>query len=170
MENMKFVAKNTPKGVRVPAAVLDISGFGGNESVELNAMQDVVVVLKQYMNAKELAWAAFALQDLAAELTSHLFKLCGECEDCGEGCPVEDLDSEMVDLPDFLRKAANIPENAKLCAAVDGEEGTVLISQADYANDLRDLPEELVRDLTAAGLCMGELEQLLMQGEIVYGS
>ena len=170
MDNMRFTGKNTPKGVRIPAPVLNISGFGGNESVELNAMKDVVVVLKQYMNAKELAWAAFALQSLAAELTAHLFEVCGKCEDCGDDCPVDDLDSEMIDLPGFLRDAANIPKNAKLCASVDAKEGTVLISQADYANDLRDLTEELVRELAASGVRMCELEDKLMRGEIIYGS
>ena len=170
MENMKFVAKNTPKGVRVPAAVLDISGFGGNESVELNAMQDVVVVLKQYMTAKELAWAIYGLQKLAGELTAHLIETCGKCGDCGDDCPVDDLDGGMIDLPGFLRDVANIPRNAKLCASVNAKEGTVLISQADYANDLRDLPEELARDLASVGLRMCTLEDLLMRGEIVYGS
>ena len=170
MDNMKFTGKNTQKGVRIPAAVLNISGFGGNESAELNAMKDVVVVLKQYMTAKELAWAIYGLDKLAGELTAHLTETCGKCGDCGDDCPVDDLDGGMIDLPDFLREAANIPRNAKLCASVNAKEGTVLISQADYANDLRDLPEELARDLASVGLRMCALEDLLMRGEIVYGS
>ena len=170
MDNMKFTGKNTPKGVRIPAPVLNLSEFGGNEAVELNAMKNVVVVLKQYMNAKELAWAIHGLQKLALELSLHLFEVCGKCEDCGDDCPVDDLDGEMIDLPGFLRDAANIPKNAKLCASVDAKEGTVLISQADYANDLRDLPEELVRELAASGVRMCELEDKLMRGDIIYGS
>ena len=170
MDNMKFTGKNTPKGVRIPAPVLNINGFGGGESVELHAMKEAVVVLKQYMNAKELAWAIHGLQKLALELSLHLFEVCGKCEDCGNDCPVDDLDGEMIDLPGFLRDAANIPKNAKLCASVDAKEGTVLISQADYANDLRDLPEELVRELAASGVRMCELEDKLMRGDIIYGS
>ena len=170
MDNMKFTGKNTPKGVRIPAPVLNINGFGGGESVELHAMKEAVVVLKQYMNAKELAWAIHGLQKLALELSLHLFEVCGKCEDCGDDCPVDDLDGEMIDLPGFLRDAANIPKNAKLCASVDAKEGTVLISQADYANDLRDLPEELVRELAASGVRMCELEDKLMRGDIIYGS
>ena len=170
MDNMKFTGKNTPKGVRIPAPVLNINGFGGGESVELHAMKEAVVVLKQYMNAKELAWAIHGLQKLALELSLHLFEVCGKCRDCGDDCPVDDLDGEMIDLPGFLRDAANIPKNAKLCASVDAKAGTVLIAQADYANDLRDLPEDLVRDLAESGLCMCELEKMLMQGEIIYGS
>ena len=170
MDNMKFTGKNTPKGVRIPAPVLNINGFGGGESVELHAMNEAVVVLKQYMNAKELAWAIHGLQKLALELSLHLFEVCGKCEDCGDDCPVDDLDGEMIDLPGFLRDAANIPKNAKLCASVDAKEGTVLISQADYANDLRDLPEELVRELAASGVRMCELEDKLMRGDIIYGS
>ena len=170
MDNMKFTGKNTPKGVRIPAPVLNINGFGGGESVELHAMKEAVVVLKQYMNAKELAWAIHGLQKLALELSLHLFEVCGKCEDCGDDCPVDDLDGEMIDLPGFLRDAANIPRNAKLCASVDAKEGTVLIGQADYAHDLRDLPEELVRELAASGLRMCKLEDRLMRGEIIYGS
>ena len=87
MDNMKFTGKNTPKGVRIPAPVLNINGFGGGESVELHAMKEAVVVLKQYMNAKELAWAIHGLQKLALELSLYLFEVCGKCEDCGDDCP-----------------------------------------------------------------------------------
>ena len=170
MENMRFIGRNTPKGIHIPSALLKLSEFTEKEPVEIHALKDAVVVLKQSMTAKELVWAINELQDVTVELMFHLFKACGECEECDEGCPMEDLDGGEIELPAFLREAANIPEDAKLCASVNEDAGTVLISQADYANDLRDLPEDLVRDLAESGLCMCELEKMLMQGEIIYGS
>ena len=170
MDSMKFISRNTPKGIHIPAAMLKLSGFAEKEPVEIHAPKDVLVVLKQSMTAKELVWAIHSLQYLVDDLTAYLFEACGECEECGEGCPMEDLDCGEIDLPGYLREAAHIPENAKLCASVNEGEGTVLISQADYANDLRDLPKELARDLAECGLCMCELEDMLIRGEIVYGA
>ena len=170
MDNMTFIGNNTPKGIRIPAVMLKLSKFTEKEGVELRALTDAVVILKQSMTAKELVWAIHSLQYLVDDLTAYLFEACGECEECGDGCPMEDLDGEEIDLPSYLREAAHIPENAKLCASVDAKEGTVLIAQADYAHDLRDLPEELVKDLAMCGLSMCELEDKLMRGEIIYGA
>ena len=170
MENMRFIGRNTPKGIHIPSALLKLSEFTEKEPVDIHALKDAVVVLKQSMTAKELVWAIHSLQYLVDDLTAYLFEACGECEECGEGCPMDDLDGGEIDLPAFLRDAAHIPEDAKLCASVNEDAGTILISQADYADDLRDLPEDLVRDLAECGLCMCELEKILLQGEIIYGS
>ena len=172
MKNTKFHCENTEKNLIIPRAALKLSGFGQKEAVEYHALDDVVVVLKRYMTAKELACAAYQLQELSMELLDCLVKVCGACEDCGESCPVENLDSggDVAELLEQARRVAGFPKNVRLRASVDKEEGTVLISEAGYINDLRDLPEELVKELAAAGVSMCKLECLLMEGEIIYGT
>ena len=172
MKNMKFCGENGSKGTRVPARIMRESGFGQGEAVEFRPLGDSVVVLKRYMTAKELACAAYQLQELSMELLDCLVEACGACADCGESCPVEGLDSgdDVTELLEQARRVAGFPKDAKLHASVDKEEGTVLISEAGYTNDLRDLPEELVKELAAAGVSMCGLESILMGGEIVYGS
>lgn len=170
MDNMTFIGNNTPKGISIPAVMLKLSKFTEEDGVELHALKNAMIILKRPMTAKELVWAIHSLQYLVDDLTAYLFEACGECEECGDGCPMEDLDGEEIDLPAYLREAAHIPEDAKLCASVNKDAGTILISQADYANDLRDLPEDLVRDLAECGLCMCELEDMLMNGGAIYGS
>ena len=169
---MKFHCENTEKNLIIPHAALKLSGFGQKEAVEYHALDDVVVVLKRYMTAKELACAAYQLQELSMELLDCLVKVCGACEDCGEPCPMDDLDcdDDMGRLLEAAREAAHIPRDIKLCASVDQEEHLVLITEAGYTNDLRDLPEELVKELAAAGVSMCKLECLLMEGEIIYGT
>ena len=170
MDNMTFIGNNTPKGIRIPAVMLKLSKFTEEDGVELHALKNAMIILKRPMTATELVWAIHSLQYLVDDLTAYLFEACGECEECGDGCPMEDLDGGEIGLPGYLREAAHIPEDAKLCASVNEDAGTVLISQADYANDLRDLPEELVRELAASGVRMCELEDKLMRGDIIYGS
>ena len=172
MKNTKFHCENTEKNLIIPHAALKLSGFGKKEAVEYHALEDVVVVLKRYMTAKELACAAYQLQELSMELLDCLVEACGACADCGESCPVEGLDSgdDVTELLEQARRVAGFPKDAKLHASVDKEEGTVLISEAGYTNDLRDLPEELVKELAAAGVSMCGLESILMGGEVVYGS
>lgn len=146
---------------------MKLSGFEGGGKVELHASEDALVLLKQRMTAMELLRAAKSLQKLATDLHVHLARVCGSCGGCDGDCPVEDGDE--VDLPDYLREEAGIPEKAKLCASVDEEEHTVTISEADYDHDLRDVPEEVLEMFREAGICVGELEERLILGDVVYG-
>ena len=79
------------------------------------------------------------------------------------------LHVDEVELPDYLREEAGIPEKAKLCASVDEDEHTVTISEADYDYDLRDVPEEVLEMFRDAEICVGELEERLILGDVVYG-
>ena len=75
---------------------------------------------------------------------------------------------EEIGLPDYLREEAGIGEGAKLCAYVNEEENTVTIAQADHKYDLRDVPPEVLDMFLDTGLCLGELDELLIKGEVVY--
>ena len=165
---MKFVKETTSKGIQIPAAAMKLSGFESGGKVELHASEDTLVVLKQRMTAMELLRAAKSLQTLVTDLHVHLAKVCGPCTGCDGECPFEDGDE--VDLPDYLREEAGIPEKAKLCASVDEEEHTVTICEADYDHDLRDVPEEVLEMFKEAGICVGELEERLILGDVVYGN
>ena len=74
-----------------------------------------------------------------------------------------------VELKDFLRQEAGIPEGVKLCAEVDKETHSVIISEAGYRYDLRDLPPDLLDTFSAAGICLGKLEEHLIMEDTVYG-
>ena len=115
----------------------------------------------------ELIRAARRLHELSVELNVHLAKACGFCHDCANVCPFEDMEEE-IDLPSYLREKAGIDEGAKLCAYVNEEENTVTIAQADHKYDLRDVPPEVLDMFLDAGLCLGELDELLIKGEAVY--
>ena len=164
---MRFVKETTSKGLQIPTAAMKLSGFESSGKVELHASEDTLVVLKQRMTAMELLRAARSLQKLATDLHVHLARVCGHCDGCDGECPFEGGDE--VDLPDYLREEAGIPEKAKLCASVDEDEHTVTISEADYDHDLRDVPEEVLEMFRDAEICVGELEERLILGDVVYG-
>ena len=63
---------------------------------------------------------------------------------------------------------AGIDEGAKLCAYVNEEDNSVTIAQADHKYDLRDVPPEVLDMFLDTGLCLGELDELLIKGEVVY--
>ena len=46
---------------------------------------------------------------------------------------------------------------------------TVTIGVAEYDHDLRDVPPYLLEMLGEAGICLGELEEQLMVGNLIYG-
>ena len=134
---------------------MKLSGFESSGKVELHASEDTLVVLKQRMTAMELLRAARSLQKLATDLHVHLARVCGHCDGCDGECPFGGGDE--VELP------------AKLCASVDEGEHSVTISEADYDYDLRDVPEEVLEMFRDAEICVGELEERLILGDVVYG-
>lgn len=167
---MKFVKEYAGTNLSIPAAALKVSHFE-QEKVELHALEDVVVVTKGRMTAMELIHVMESLNQLSSELAVQLARVCGRCDGCGgDGCPYEDGEGYDVTLPDYLKEEAGIPKDAKLCATVDEEDGTVTIMEAEYDHDLRDVPPHLLAVFQASGVCLGELEERLITEDIVYGA
>lgn len=169
---MKFIKESAPKGIKVPAAALNISHIPCGETVELHALDNSIILLKGRMTAPELLAVVQQLSDMASGLLNHLSQVCGpckSCEDCKSSCPYNDLEDEAVSLPEYLRQEAGIPEGAKLCAEVDDENHYVVISAAEHRYDLRDLPPALVDTFAEAGTCLAALEEHLILEDIVYG-
>ncbi|MCR2027136.1 MULTISPECIES: hypothetical protein [Anaerotruncus] len=164
---MKFLRQAAAKGLQILPAELAIARFPETETAEVHAAEDAIVVLKRRMTGMELIRAARRLHELSVELNVHLAKACGFCHDCADVCPFEDMEEE-IDLPGYLRKEAGISEGAKLCAYVNEEENSVTIAEAKHPYDLRDVPPEILDMFLSAGLCLGELDELLIKGDVVY--
>lgn len=164
---MKFLKEVNSKGLRILPAELKTAGFPENAKAEIHLLEDAIVVLKRRMTGMELIHAARQLHELSVELNVQLAKACGFCHDCAQVCPFEELEEE-ISLPDFLREETGIDEGAKLCAYVNEEENSVTIAQANHEYDLRDVPPEVLDMFLDTGLCLGELDELLIKGDIVY--
>ena len=167
---MKFVKESSVKGVCITTATLNLSKLNSDENLELHTLDHALVLLEGRMTAPELLTAAHGLAHLAANLINHLSKVCGPCEDCDkDSCPFNDLEEEVVQVNEYLREAAGIPDGAKLCAEVDEEAHTVTIMAAGHRYDLRDLPPDLLATFAEAGTCLGKLEEHMIAEDIVYG-
>jgi len=169
---MEFIKNTAARGLLIPLPALKLCGFQEGDTVELNTTEGVLVVMKGRMTAMELLTTVERLRSVAGDLLDHLADVCGPCEDC-EGCegscPYDDLDDEAIKLPGYLRQAVGIPEEAKLCAEVNEEAGTVTVSAAEHRYDLRDLSRDLVDAFAEAGVCLGELEEHLILEDTIYG-
>lgn len=169
---MKFIKESAPNGIHISSAALKVSNISCGETVELHTLDNAMVLLKGHMTAPELLTVVRQLSSTAAELLAHLAKVCGPCEscaDCKEGCPYNDLGDGAISLPDYLRQEAGIPEDAKLCAEVNKEAGSVTISMSGHKHDLRDILPDLLETFVEAGTCLGELEEHMILEDIVYG-
>ena len=167
---MKFVKGMNSNGLAIPAAALKVGGWDDSEASELHVMPGAIVALRGEMTAMEMIHAMESLLKLHDELLVHLCRQCGFCTGCDGGCPA-DLDclTDPVTLPDDIREAAGIPEDVKLGFCVDEDEGTVTIFEADYDHNLSDVPAYLLKLLTRNGVCLGELEEFLLEDVNIYG-
>ena len=169
---MGKVTKNTTKKkLVIPYDVLKDSGMERGDPVEIRAVDDAVVILRKEMTAMELVRAIDSLQSTVLDLTLHLVDVCGPCEGCtGTAvCPADPSRTATV-IPDEIREEAHIPAGVKLCAWAGAEPGTVTVGQADYRYDLTDVPAWILEILASRGVCLGTLEELLMEEDDIYGS
>lgn len=164
---MKFLREAAAKGLWILPAELAMAGFPEAETAEVHVGEDAIVILKRRMTGMELIRAARRLHELSAELNVQLAKACGFCHDCADVCPFEDMEEE-IGLPGYLREEAGIDEGAKLYAYVNEEDNSVAITQANHQYDLRDVPPETLDMFLDTGLCLGELDELLIKGDVVY--
>ena len=173
---MKFEKHDLSNGMKIPVAAMHLSGFGAHEATEYYTLKDTVAVLKKQMTALELIRAAWSLQQLAAELCTHLAMLCFPCEGCEDccdedgRCPYDALDFAVnFEVPDELLEKAGIPEDAPLHVELL-DDGEITISMNHDSPGLWDVPAPMMQGFLAAGVCPSALEDVLEAGEIIYGA
>lgn len=160
---------NANNGIFIPAAILESGGLSAGIPTEVHALQNAVLLLRGKMTALEVIQAAAALDKLAAELLEVVANACGPCSGCANGCPFENGEpvEEDMDIPDRLLEAANFPEGAVLTATADPETRRIIVTAEEQ--DISDVPPEHLELLSARGVCLGELNDKIVRGEIVYG-
>lgn len=201
MKNKKD--QNEPE-LMLPECACSFCGFTEEETLEIHAARDVLIILRDKMTALELINAIHALSEIASGLTVDLAKACGICNHCGDegpelckginecdescaslhGCddgPVEwvancslchDLldESQNIHIPDYILESAGIPKGTKLEAYADGGNGEITVVEAERQSGITDVPPSILAILAQSGVCLAELDELIMQEAIIYGS
>ena len=85
---MKFNKQLSNGGLFLPSAALKISGFEDSGQVEIHALKNTAVIMKQQMTAMELIQALDSLNQLFINLSFHLAKTCGACSGCEANVPL----------------------------------------------------------------------------------
>ena len=164
---MKYIKGNGKSDVVITPAALILSGLEEAQKLEMHTLDGAIVLLNGRMTVMELISAAESLTSMASELTTKLIMSCGRCDGCGGDCPFEE--DETIHMPAYLLDEAKIPENAKLCAVPNPDDGTITVSETSTQHDLSDVPPDLMDVLKKCGICMGSLEELLAEDSVIYG-
>lgn len=173
--------------IMLPERACELCGFDGEDTLELHAGKDVLVILKDKMTAIELVHVISMLSEMSTDLTVALAKACGRCNNCdgeddgtGENDPAQWVEScslcqDLLDasqniyIPDYLLEEAGISNSAKLEASADRDGGEITVTEAGNQFDISDVPPGILTVLAQSGICLAELDELIIQEEIVYG-
>lgn len=159
---MKSTIEN--RGLLVDNEIIEKAALGDN--VKLVATDHLIVLTKAKMTAMDMVKTIDSLSTLLYSLVDALAECCGECDDCGH---CEDLDFEGIHLPDEVLEIAGIPEGTKLNAFVEEDAGIIHIEPSEYDHDISDVPPHLLELFSNYGICLGELDALLVKGELLHG-
>ena len=173
--------------IALPADVCGLSGFTDEDTLELHVTEGALVFLKDSMTALEMAKAIESLNGLATELIVTLASACGICDNCGNvpelcercGCsgdPAENVarcslcmelldESQITRISESILEELSIPKGTKLEAYTDEDSGEI----TDIQRDITDFPSDILEVLALSGICLVELDKLIMLEEIIYG-
>lgn len=177
--------KNQLPQIGLPADACEQSGFTDKDTLELHTGPNALVFLKDKMTVLEVINAIQSLSALAADLTVVLASACGLCSNCGEGCEdgcpagwiagcslCHDLldESQSIRITGYLLEESGILADAKLEAYTDEDSGEITVVEADVQQDITDVPPGILSVLAQSGVCLAELDELIMLDSIIYGN
>ena len=189
---MKNDQKKNGQTLQIPLAIQQHCGFTDEEAFAVTAAEGVCIIHKDELTALELIHVITTLSELASDMTVHLAGACGLCNNCGDEAPeagtecgcdngpakwvadcslCHDLldESQNIRVPGYLLEEAGIPKDAKLEAYTDEESGEITVAEADIQQDISDVPPGILSVLAQSGVCLAELDELIILEEIVYG-
>lgn len=189
---MKNNQKQNGQILKIPAAIQRHCGFADVQSLAAVSAEGVCVIHKGELTALELSRIIASLSELASDMTAALAGACGICDNCGDetskanakcrcdhnparwvtDCSLcRDLldESQGIHIPCFLLEEAGIPMGSKLEAYADEDSGAIMVTEADIQQDISDMPPGILSVLAQSGVCLAELDELIMREEIVYG-
>ena len=171
--------------IMLPERACELCGFDNEDKLALHTDKDTLVILKEKMTVIELVRSIDALGKMASSLTVALAKACGVCNNCGDedegkNSPAEwvercslcrDLldEGQSIHIPDYVLAEAGISGDAKLEACADRDSGEITVSASENQYDITDVPHGILTVLAQSGICLAELDELIMLEEIVYG-
>ena len=160
---------------------LELCHFDPHRPLTQHIGENTLVVLPKHMTALEAVNTVNMLTSFTTELIELLQDACGSCEEqkkqeegccpfsdgCNpDECLFEDADGPDVELSDAARRAMGIPLDVKLEFFPDEGEG--LVCAADYKHDITDVPEGIRPLLKMFGICVGKLDELIMDEKEVW--
>ena len=153
----------------VQAALKD-SGFQVGERIEIRPLENVVVIVKEKMNASELISAVCQLERFRSELDDRLMRRCERCTGCECECAYGATDFAVdIDLPQELRELAEIAPHDPVHVESFGD-GSITFSTSRDEPGLWDIPPAIMSEYLAKGICPASLEELMNTGETIYGA
>lgn len=158
--------------VCITAENLEAANLSEWKRLELHLLDQAAMVIPCNMTVMELICVTEALQGLASDLLSVVEKVCDHCDNCQMDEPCKLMRgpiSPRVNIPACVLEEAGLDPNCELACTAEQGSGEVRVTEAEHHYDLTDLRPDLLKLFRKCSVCLGDLEDKLMQGTIIYG-
>lgn len=141
-----------------------------------NLASDLTVMLAQACGFCDHCGETHTAEDCEGQQCSDACAMLNGCKETpAEGVMHCALCQGLIDgsgdirVPEYILEEAGIPTDVKLEAYADEDSGVVTVVKADLQQNITDVPPAIVAILAKSGVCLAELDELIMLEEIVYG-
>ena len=120
------------------------------------------------MTALEVINTISSLEDVTKRLYKTLFSQFACDEDCDSCNFCENFMEDTVKIPAWAMEAVGLDPNTKLFIIAEEESERIVLEPLECDHDLSDVPHDIQQKLRDMGVCLGELNESIMEEEIVY--
>ena len=152
------------EGLLISNEIIEKADLG--DCIRLIATDKLITLTKSDMTAMDIVKTIDALTEVLHGYIETLKENCGSCDGC-DYC--DEMDFEGIHLPPDVLAMAGISADAKLNAYVEEDAGVIHIEEAEYDYDISDISAPLLELFEAYGICLGELDALLVGGDVLNG-
>ena len=163
---MKINTKIGKKGIIIPQELLQ--SVGVEEQATMIGMESVIVLQNTKMTALDIINAIEGLESVLETMYEVLLERCSKCDDCASCGYCEGIGREDIPVPDWAMEEAGLKIGTKMDIFVEEDRGIITLQEADTRYDITDVPDDIRAFLSAADICIGELNESIELEEIIY--
>lgn len=153
--------------VTLPVEPFEVSGTL-DHSCNISVGDGVIVVMKEKMTALETLNAFKHLSGIENAMLESIRAICGECSHCGDCCVYGGENLGSFDITSEMSRLLGFPEGTTVRATLSGEDDHIILTEADSAPNIHDVPRDTLELMKELRICCADLDELIQSEIPIY--
>ncbi len=139
-----------------------------SNEVTVQVFDAVMLLRNTNLTALEMVEIISTLEDVVDDLYNALIEAFPQDEMCGDCSFCDGYMEDNINVPDWAKAEAGIAPDAKLFLCIEEGSGHIMLEPTEYKYDITDIDEDMRMRLMDLGICLGEMNESIMDEDVIY--